>query len=72
MAFSMAAEIERALISQRTKKALRFKKAQGLKLGRPTGPGKVNSIRNRPETGQPSQLGSKKHGLKLSKAGTVA
>jgi DNA invertase Pin-like site-specific DNA recombinase len=33
LAFSMAAEIERDLISQRTKEALRFKKAQGLKLG---------------------------------------
>ena len=40
MAFSMAAEIERDLISQRTKEALRFKKAQGIKLGRPPGPGK--------------------------------
>ena len=40
LAFSMAAEIERDLISQRTKEALRFKKAQGLKLGRPRGPGK--------------------------------
>jgi DNA invertase Pin-like site-specific DNA recombinase len=29
MAFSMAAEIERDLISQRTKEALRFKKSQG-------------------------------------------
>jgi DNA invertase Pin-like site-specific DNA recombinase len=38
MAFSMAAEIERDLISQRTKEALRFKKAQGMKLGIPTGP----------------------------------
>lgn len=40
MAFSMAAEIERDLISQRTKEALRAKKAQGIKLGRPKGPGK--------------------------------
>lgn len=40
MAFSMAAEIERDLISQRTKEALRFKKANGIKLGRPKGPGK--------------------------------
>ena len=40
MAFSMAAEIERDLISQRTKEALRFKKAQGMILGRPPGPGK--------------------------------
>lgn len=40
MAFSMAAEIERDLISQRTKEALRAKKAKGIKLGRPKGPGK--------------------------------
>ncbi len=40
MAFSMAAEIERDLISQRTTEALRYKRAQGIKLGRPKGPGK--------------------------------
>jgi len=40
MAFSMAAEIERDLISSRTTEALRHRKAQGMKLGRPTGPGK--------------------------------
>jgi DNA invertase Pin-like site-specific DNA recombinase len=40
MAFSIAAEIERDLISQRTTEALRFKREQGLKLGRPRGPGK--------------------------------
>jgi DNA invertase Pin-like site-specific DNA recombinase len=49
MAFSMAAEIERDLISQRTKEALRFKKAQGIKLGRPTGPGKSKLDSYRPE-----------------------
>lgn len=40
MAFSMAAEIEHDLISQRTKEALKAKKAMGIKLGRPKGPGK--------------------------------
>ena len=36
----MAAEIERDLISQRTKEALRARKAAGKPLGRPKGPGK--------------------------------
>ena len=49
MAFSMAAEIERDLISQRTTEALRFKKAQGFKLGRPKGPGKSKLDVFRPE-----------------------
>ena len=40
MAFSMAGEIERDLISQRTKEALRVKKESGASLGRPKGPGK--------------------------------
>jgi DNA invertase Pin-like site-specific DNA recombinase len=40
MAFSMAAEIEHDLISKRTAEALRAKKAAGLPLGRPKGPGK--------------------------------
>ncbi len=40
MAFSMASEIERELISQRTREALRAKKAAGIPLGRPKGPGK--------------------------------
>ena len=40
MVFAMAAEIERDLISQRTKEALRVKKANGMILGRPKGPGK--------------------------------
>jgi len=37
MAFSLAAEIERELISQRTKEALARKKAEGKPLGRPKG-----------------------------------
>ncbi len=37
MAFAIASEIERDLISQRTKEALRVKKEQGIKLGRPVG-----------------------------------
>lgn len=49
LAFSMAAEIERDLISQRTKEALRFKKEQGYTLGRPKGPGKSKLDAFRPE-----------------------
>ena len=37
MVFAMAAEIERDLISARTKEALRAKKAAGIPLGRPPG-----------------------------------
>ena len=40
MAFSIAAEIERDLISKRTKEALRARRARGMRLGRPPGPGK--------------------------------
>jgi DNA invertase Pin-like site-specific DNA recombinase len=40
MAFSIAAEIERDLISKRTKEALSARRAKGIKLGRPKGPGK--------------------------------
>ena len=36
-AFGLAAEIERALISERTKDALARKKAEGIRLGRPKG-----------------------------------
>jgi DNA invertase Pin-like site-specific DNA recombinase len=40
MAFAMAAEIERDLISQRTTEALAARKQQGMPLGRPQGVGK--------------------------------
>lgn len=40
MAFSLAADIEGDFISQRTKEGLRARKAKGLPLGRPKGPGK--------------------------------
>ena len=49
MAFSMAAEIERDLISQRTKEALAAKKQAGMKLGRPRGVGKSKLDSYRPE-----------------------
>ncbi len=49
MAFSMAAEIERDLISARTTEALRARKASGLPLGRPKGPGKSKLDAFRPE-----------------------
>jgi len=46
---AMASEIERDLISIRTKEALRFKKENGIKLGRPKGPGKSKLDIYRPE-----------------------
>jgi DNA invertase Pin-like site-specific DNA recombinase len=49
MAFSIASEIERDLISIRTKEALQFKKANGMKLGRPKGPGKSKLDPYKPE-----------------------
>ncbi len=49
MAFSIASEIERDLISQRTKEALRVKKATGAKLGRPKGIGKSKLDPFKPE-----------------------
>jgi DNA invertase Pin-like site-specific DNA recombinase len=49
MAFSMAAEIERDLLSQRTKEALAARKRAGQKLGRPVGVGKSKLDAYRPE-----------------------
>jgi DNA invertase Pin-like site-specific DNA recombinase len=49
MAYSLASEIERDLISQRTKEALRFRKENGVKLGRPVGSGTSKLDRFKPE-----------------------
>lgn len=49
MAFAMASEIERDLISKRTKEALVAKKASGVRLGRPKGVGKSKLDQHRPE-----------------------
>jgi DNA invertase Pin-like site-specific DNA recombinase len=45
----MGAEIERDLISQRTKEALRVLKQAGIKLGRPRGTGKSKLDLYQPE-----------------------
>ena len=66
-AFSISAEIERSLISQRTKEALQRKKSEGVKLGRPKGKrnskhklsGCENKIRRMLNEGYPKNLISK-------------
>ena len=45
----MAAEIERGLIAARTTEALRARRASGLPVGRPKGPGKSKLDKHRPE-----------------------
>lgn len=49
MAFTMAAEIERDLISQRTKEALAARKRSGKPIGRPKGSGKSKLDKHRNE-----------------------
>jgi DNA invertase Pin-like site-specific DNA recombinase len=56
--FSMAAEIERDLISRRTKEALNARKLAGIKLGRPRGVGKSKLDPFRPEITALLQNGS--------------
>jgi DNA invertase Pin-like site-specific DNA recombinase len=68
MVFSMASEIERDLISARTTEALRVRKALGVKLGRPKGPGKSKLDRHKDEIvallrdGMPKTRVAKKYG----------
>ena len=47
--FALISEIERDLISERTKEALKARKAAGVILGRPKGPGKSKLDQFRPE-----------------------
>ncbi|WPP52009.1 hypothetical protein [Catalinimonas niigatensis] len=49
MIFSMAYEIERNLISKRTRESLKTKRLAGVKLGRLKGPGKSKLDIYRPE-----------------------
>lgn len=71
MAFSIAAEIERDLISKRTKEALKARKAAGIKLGRPKGPGKSKLDKYREEivallkNGSTKSYVAKKYGTTL-------
>lgn len=60
MAFAMAAEIERDLISARTKEALAARRANGQPLGRPRGVGKSKLDNHRPEIMALLQNGSTK------------
>ena len=71
MVFAMASEIERELISVRTKEALRAKKAQGIKLGRPRGTGKSKLDKYKIEIEANLYNWMKKNGLKKVKKKTV-
>ena len=53
-AFALAAEIERILISQRTKEALAVKRLEGIRLGRP--PGRSQKIRTTKRTSFPLSI----------------
>jgi len=59
LVFSMVAEIERELISARTREALAARKAAGVRLGRPRGPGKSKLDQHRKEIEYLLSLGCK-------------
>jgi DNA invertase Pin-like site-specific DNA recombinase len=63
MVLAMASEIERDLISQRTRAALATKKAQGVRLGRPRGPGKSKLDEHQDEIRELLELGVTKKRL---------
>jgi DNA invertase Pin-like site-specific DNA recombinase len=69
LVFSIAAEIERDLISKRTTEGLRVAKAKGKLLGRPKGPGKSKLDKHREEiislikTGSKQTYIAKKYGM---------
>ena len=71
MAFSIAAEIERDLISKRTKEALRARRVSGVRLGRPKGPGRSKLDQYREEieallkNGSTKSYVAKKYGTTL-------
>ena len=71
MVFAMASEIERDLISSRTTEALRVRKASGMKLGRPKGPGKSKLDPHKDEimallrNGVPKKLVAKRYGASV-------
>jgi DNA invertase Pin-like site-specific DNA recombinase len=71
MVFSMASEIERDLISSRTKEALRVRKESGVKLGRPKGASKSKLDVHKDEimallrTGVPKKVVARKYGTAI-------
>lgn len=65
-AFGMAAEIERDMISKRTKEALHLRKLQGKKLGRPIG---SKTVHHRLDQFERKMIRARKHGMSWSKIG---
>ena len=70
-AFALASEIERNLISQRTKEALAVKKVSGVKLGRPSRMtpkvrklcDELNNVRNRLASGESKASLAREYGV---------